>query len=127
MFVGSCGRKVIFSIFFHFRNLYKQQKLLSIGLDSPIQWLPQLPEGNIGGIQESFGGEDSNSNPQTGYLDAPETPGVFPIMAFMGMVLVLVFIVNHMYNRKSKPRRKRPRLKRMQIQHSQSTIKVPGV
>jgi len=107
-------------------NLYKQQKLLSIGLEQPIPWMPQIPDSKMAGIQESFGGEDSNPV-QSGYLDTPETPGVFPIMAFMGMVLVLVFFVNQLYKSKSKPRRKRPRLKRMQIHQPPQGIKMPGV
>lgn len=52
---------------------------------------------------------------------------VFPTLAFLGTVLVLVFIVCQVYRRRNnKPRRKRVRLRRVQ-QVTTFGGKVPGV
>ena len=59
---------------------------------------------------------------QGGGNNLSESGGFFPIVAFLGMALVLVFLVNHMYRSKQKPRRKKPRLRRLQV-----TGKVAGV
>ncbi|ELT90538.1 hypothetical protein CAPTEDRAFT_207115 [Capitella teleta] len=50
---------------------------------------------------------------------------MFSTIAFLGMALVLVYIINHIYKGKHRPRRKRGRLKKMPTIFS--GVKMPGV
>ena len=55
-----------------------------------------------------------------------ESAPVFPTIAFLGMALVLVFLVNHLYKSKNKPRRKKQRSTR-KLPPTIFGFKVPGV
>ena len=113
-------------------NLFRQQKLLSVGLEPP---LPILPHG---------GGEDGSDPLPPGIRDTPlggagsadmmgvsgrlyDSTPVFPTIAFLGMALVLVFLINHFYKNKHKPRRKKVRLKKLPSVSTYGGVKMPGV
>ncbi len=83
--------------------------------NKPDSLLPQPPDG--GGLPSWDVVPGSNKH---SYQAAP----VFPTIAFLGMALVLVFIVNHVYKAKNKPRRKKPRLRKLQFLNYG---KMPGV
>ena len=84
-----------------------------------------------GGDEES--NEDNNKayhapyvNPDTAPANSrhlyPASP-VFPTLAFLGMALVLVFILNHIYRTKGRHRKhRRPRIKRLP-----ATARMSGV
>ena len=129
------------------RNLYKHVKLLFLGGGAALGDIP-LPSDDLGGPRvEHLGaaGEamaaaarETNNNgggmagaaadwdviSNTNSRLSDHTP-VFPTIAFLGMALVLVFIINHLYKSKAKPRRKKPRLRKMQ--NVVYGIRVPGV
>ena len=97
------------------RNLFQQQKLLSIGLDETLPLGKQSVEDLI---------ESLETKEKLGYGAEPHVQGggpnqdidsnnVFPVLAFIGTGLVLLFLLNQYYRGRSKPRRKRPRLKRI--------------
>ena len=100
-------------------NLYKHQKLLSIGLEPP---LPALNKPLAPGIQEQPG---FNWETMPGGLPAQarDATPIFPVIAFIGTMLVLLFLINHMYKAQTKPRRKKPRLKKLY----NTGGRVPGV
>lgn len=131
-----------------FRHLYKHVKLLSIGDEMP---LPAMPEENLGGGDAGIGGGDplgfggGGAGPGGGAPGAvPGDPDanndwdvisstnsrlsdhtpVFPTIAFLGMAFVLVFLLNIVYKNKNKPRRKKPRLRKIAPTFG---VKMPGV
>ena len=111
-----------FFLFPVFSNLYKQMKLMSIG-EGGIA-LPPLPrEELLPGIQDSPGKDEWDISPNTNSRLYGNTP-VFPTIAFLGMALVLVFLVNILYKNKSKPRRKKTRRRFTNVTFG---VKVPGV
>ncbi|KAJ8303462.1 hypothetical protein KUTeg_019858 [Tegillarca granosa] len=97
-------------------NFYQQQKLLSIGLDAP------LPIGNgrrfddldvpVLGIKEKPGFPDDPQLKGSKLISDVDSASVFPVVAFVGTGLVLLFLLNQYYKSKSKPKRKRPRIKK---------------
>ena len=99
-------------------------KLLSIGDEIALPPLPQ--EDPFPGIRDQPGSDQSDWDviASTNSRLSDHMP-VFPTIAFLGMALVLVFLVNHLYKSKSKPRRKKPRLRR--YQNVTYGVKVPGV
>ncbi|KAK2147562.1 hypothetical protein LSH36_547g03036 [Paralvinella palmiformis] len=102
-------------------NLYQHQKLLSVsGLDD----LPLMPQHDkLLPLPEAPDGAPVNINLLPSYSRRMyETGPVFPTVAFLGMALVLVFILKQVY--KNKRRRKRPRLRKTPIM---ALSKVPGV
>lgn len=109
-------------------NLYKQVKLLSLGLDSLLPLMAQQQGDEMEGIRDTPGERSSEweavpvSKRKTHlYESAP----VFPTVAFLGMALVLVFLVNHLYKSKNKPRRKKQRTRK--LPPTIFGFKVPGV
>lgn len=53
-----------------------------------------------------------------------DTNNVFPVVAFVATGLVLLFLLNQYYKSRSKPKKRRPRLKKF---HQLFTGKVPSV
>ncbi|XP_013391143.1 membrane-bound transcription factor site-1 protease-like [Lingula anatina] len=102
-------------------NLVQHQKLLSISYDVNLPLVNPAGEGHPQGIRDSPAGTWEKlkaSNPRT-----PDGATVYPYLAFMGTALVLLFVVNHMYKNKTRPRRKKPpRLRKMLFGG-----RVPGV
>ena len=83
--------------------------------------MPVLPPG--GGIKDSPGvGWEPLPGHHTAITDNMVT--VFPVLAFLAVVLVLFFLLNQLYKIRGKPRRKRPRLKKI---HHMVYGKVPSV
>lgn len=104
-------------------NLYQPQKLLSIGLEPPV------PVMNKPGNALPLGIRDSPViNWQSGSGGSvSEGLTVFPAVAFLGTILVVVFLVCHFYKFKfNKPRRKRPKIKKIH-HYLMYGSKVPGV
>lgn len=112
-------------------NLYQQQKLLSTGLDIPIpigidrhdsELMPNVP-----GIVKETGvfpqGVDLQMKRANEIQDV-DTNNVFPVVAFVATGLVLLFLLNQYYKSRSKPKKRRPRLKKF---HQLFTGKVPSV
>ena len=101
------------------RSIYQPQKLLSINGFEAAHLLAGV------------GHKDNNQDPikdsikdQPGFVPEPHYNGptfpqevdsstVFPALAFLGTALVVLFLVNQYYRGKSKPKRKRPRLKKL--------------
>lgn len=46
------------------------------------------------------------------YTQDVDTSTVFPALAFLGTALVVLFMLNQYYKGRSKPKRKRPRMKK---------------
>ncbi|ELU06208.1 hypothetical protein CAPTEDRAFT_212225 [Capitella teleta] len=114
-------------------NLFRQQKLLSIGLEPALPIMPHAdgeePDPNDlqpPGIRDlTRGGSGANWELMGSSGRLYDSTPVFPTIAFLGMALVLVFIINHIYKGKHRPRRKRGRLKKMPTIFS--GVKMPGV
>lgn len=102
-------------------NLYQHQKLLSV---SALDDLPIMPQRDkLLPLPEAPDGSPVNINMLPSYSRRMyETGPVFPTVAFLGMALVLVFILKQVY--KNKRRRKRPRLRKTP---TIALTKVPGV
>lgn len=79
--------------------------------------------GGVAGLPESpdNGDWESIPNPQVSDHTTPMFP---PSIAFLGLVLCIVFFINYFYKNRSKPRRKKPRLKRIPNIYG---VKMPGV
>lgn len=102
---------------FFFRNLYQPQKLLSIN---------NFDAGGLGVIGGHKGGllvepesamkdEPSHVDDKSSgisYTKDVDTSTVFPALAFLGTALVVLFMLNQYYKGRSKPKRKRPRMKK---------------
>lgn len=100
------------------RNLFKQQKLLSVGLEPALPIMPhadgeELSDLQPPGFREMSKGPAANWEMMGSNGRLYDTTPVFPTIAFLGMALVLVFLINHFYKGKHKPRRKRMRLKKV--------------
>ncbi|KAK3086362.1 hypothetical protein FSP39_017399 [Pinctada imbricata] len=107
-------------------NLFQQQKLLSVGLEESVRV----------NHQDSAALRDDSLLHQDMLGVGPEPHGAaavqevdsnnfFPVLAFLATGLVLLFILNQYYRTRSKPKRKRPRLKKLhQIIYGN---KIPGV
>lgn len=54
-----------------------------------------------------------------------DSAGVYPVIAFVGTGLVMLFLLNQYYKGKTKPKKKRPRLKK--LHHLVYGNKMPGV
>lgn len=98
-------------------NLYQPQKLLSVN---------NFDAGSLG----SFGGHKENLlvEPESAIKDLSghvheqseglsythdvDTSTVFPALAFLGTAFVVLFMLNQYYKSRSKPKRKRPRMKK---------------
>ena len=101
------------------RNIYQPQKLLSINGFEPANILA-----GAGHKDNSHDQMKDSIKDQPGFVPEPHYSGpnlpqevdsstVFPALAFLGTALVVLFLVNQYYRGKSKPKRKRPRLKKL--------------
>ena len=97
-------------------------KLLSIGDEIA---LPPLPRELLPGIRDEPSSEEWDAIPNTNSRLYGNSP-VFPTIAFLGMALVLVFLVNILYKSKHKPRRRRPRTTK-RFHNVTLGVKVPSV
>ncbi|XP_062580342.1 membrane-bound transcription factor site-1 protease-like [Saccostrea cucullata] len=97
-------------------NLFQQQKLLSIGLDESVPLgRRHVEEDLIESLEakENFGnGAAPHIQGGGGAMQDIDSNSVFPVLAFIGTGLVLLFLLNQYYRGRSKPRRKKPRLKK---------------
>ncbi|KAL5022745.1 hypothetical protein ScPMuIL_001900 [Solemya velum] len=110
------------------KNLYQPQKLLSI----------DIGETQLGG---RHGSDDANNIPlpqiqdKSSFIFDPgtitsnhsqelDTGTVFPALAFLSTALVCLFLFNQYYKGRSKPKRRRPRMKKL---HQILYGKGPGV
>ncbi|XP_056009187.1 membrane-bound transcription factor site-1 protease-like isoform X2 [Ostrea edulis] len=96
-------------------NLFQQQKLLSVGLDESLPLDRQSVEDLIESM-ETKEKIDHGAEPHIqggGVMQDIDSNSVFPVLAFIGTGLVLLFLLNQYYRGRSKPRRKRPRLKKI--------------
>ena len=103
-----------------FRNVYQPQKLLSInGLEAP-HLIPHadvndhLFEEPESAIKDNPGILKEENESGLGYPQDVDKSAVFPAVAFIGMLLVLLFLLNQYYKGRSKPKRKRSRMKKLQ-------------
>ncbi|KAL3859602.1 hypothetical protein ACJMK2_009816 [Sinanodonta woodiana] len=111
-------------------NLYQPQKLLSInGFDVPIGGNNQrdmnkhLPVPDI--KEQAEFDLDSPLKEESHFAQEVDNLTVFPVLAFVGLTLVVLFCINQYYRGKSKPKRRRPRLKK--FHHIIYGTKVPSV
>jgi len=93
------------------RNLYQPQKLLSVNtLDIEhlhVHTLQRDLEPDLD-LQEFPPAKDQPVR-ETSSTHDMDTHAVFPIIAFLGTALVILFMLNQYYKVRSKPKRKRPR------------------
>ena len=106
---------------FH-RNVFKPYKLLSIDPDGPLPHvdhvdLPVVEVKDIVGPD----GLDQISGPTF----VQDRSSVFPVLAFLGTGLVVLFLFNQYYRTRSRPRRKRPRARK--LLQLNAGRQVPGV
>lgn len=93
-----------------YRNIYQHQKLLSIGIEDAIPVLNHREDPLKHGVRElPIMPLDSSFN---GFSDGTEASTVLPVLVFLSTVLVIGFLCNHFYKLKSKPKRRRPRIRR---------------
>ncbi|XP_069113191.1 membrane-bound transcription factor site-1 protease-like [Argopecten irradians] len=109
-------------------NLYQQQKLLSTGLDIPVPPGIDRRDGdlmpNIGIVKDSGGFQADPLMKPANQLQDVDSNSVFPVVAFVATGLVILFLLNQYYKSRSKPKKRRPRLKKF---HQIFTGKVPSV
>lgn len=108
-------------------NLYKIHGLLSIQ-GNPVPHHPHHQ--NIPNVRDA--GSDRHQGAEPGWERIPgEHPHIsdatsyFPVIAFLGMAFVLIFLVNHVYNKKKNRPKKARRVKRKH--RSLFSGKMPGV
>lgn len=110
-----------------FRNLYQQQKLLSVVLDEAIIIGNERKTLDIGAqeIKEPVGlPHEPHFHKEKQTLHSVDHFGMYPVIAFVGTGLVLLFLLNQYYKGKAKPKKKRPRVKRHHLVYG---TKTPGV
>lgn len=93
-------------------NLYQPQKLMSIDLDSPpmlpnkhIDFNSQLTGAGISGIRDSGFADLSNGGGGGSYV--ADHPTFLSWLAFLSTGLVVMFLINQYYRRRSRPKKKR--------------------
>ncbi|XP_052062556.1 membrane-bound transcription factor site-1 protease-like [Mytilus californianus] len=108
-------------------NLFQQQKLLSVGLDEAVIIGNERKTLDIGAqeIKEPVGLPHEPHFRDRHSVHNVDTAGVYPVLAFVGTGLVLLFLLNQYYKGKAKTKKKRPRLKK--LHHSVYGTKTPGV
>lgn len=109
-------------------NLYQPQKLMSIDLEAmlPLNKHDDNPlNAHIGGIKDRPGypADAQISGPQL----IQDHSNFFPVLAFLGTGLVILFLLNQYYRSKSRPKRKRPKMRKPLHNTSHSGPKMPGV
>lgn len=109
-------------------NLYQPQKLMSIDLEAmlPLNKHDDNPlNPHISGIKDRPGypADAQISGPQL----VQDHSNFFPVLAFLGTGLVILFLLNQYYRSKSRPKRKRPKMRKSLHNTSHSGPKMPGV
>lgn len=97
-------------------NLYQQQKLLSVGIDEAIIIGNERKTLDIGAkeIKEPVGlPHEPHFQKEKHSLGSVDHFGMYPVLAFVGTGLVLLFLLNQYYKGKAKPKKKKPRVKRV--------------
>ncbi|KAL4234848.1 Membrane-bound transcription factor site-1 protease [Mactra antiquata] len=100
-------------------NLYQPQKLLSINNFDTNNFGVLMPHEDIldredSGIKQSPSEIEEEKSVKESFSTDINTTTVFPVLAFLGTALVVLFMLNMYYKGKSKPKRKRPRMKKFQ-------------
>ncbi|XP_076111687.1 membrane-bound transcription factor site-1 protease-like [Mytilus galloprovincialis] len=108
-------------------NLFQQQKLLSVGLDEAVIIGNERKTLDIGvkEIKEPIGLPHEPHLKDRHSVHSVDTAGVYPVLAFVGTGLVLLFLLNQYYKGKAKTKKKRSRFKRSN--YSVYGTKTPGV
>lgn len=110
------------------RNLYQPQKLLSVNsLDIghlPVHSVQRDMEPEVE-IHEPH--SPDQILPDNGFSHDMDKHAVFPIIAFLGMALVVLFMLNQYYKGRSKPKHKRPRNMKKFPTSMMYGYKVPSV
>ncbi|XP_074645435.1 membrane-bound transcription factor site-1 protease-like [Tubulanus polymorphus] len=108
-------------------NLFKHQKLLSIGLEPPLPLINNKQENLIpNSILENPGNPPLDKVPGP-IFNLQNKLTMFPVLAFLAMCFVLLFFFNQLCKGKTKPRRRKPRLKRIHHVTYHTTGKIPSV
>ena len=118
----------LYYFIFSFRNLYQQQKLLSVAVDEAVIVGNERKTLDIGAqeIKEPIGlPNEPHYSDRHSVHNSMDGAGVYPVLAFVGTGLVLLFLLNQYYKGRAKPKKKRPRLKK--LHHLVYGNKMPGV
>ena len=100
-------------------DIYRPQKLLSINGFESAHILPGVNNKDSAQDHLKDGFKDLPGFVPEPHYNGPnlvhevDSSTVFPALAFLGTALVVLFLVNQYYRGKSKPKRKRPRLKKL--------------
>ncbi|XP_023562560.1 membrane-bound transcription factor site-1 protease isoform X3 [Octodon degus] len=108
-------------------NLWKHQKLLSIDLDKVV--LPNF-RSNRPQVRPLSPGESSAWDIPGGIMPGrynQEVGQTIPVFAFLGAMVVLAFFVVQINKAKSRPKRRKPRVKRPQLMQQVHLPKTPSV
>ncbi|KAM9289147.1 membrane-bound transcription factor site-1 protease isoform 2-T2 [Morus bassanus] len=108
-------------------NLWKHQKLLSIDLDKVA--LPSFRQ-NRPQVRPLSPGESGAWDIPGGIMPGRYNQDVgqtIPVFAFLGAMVVLAFFVVQINKAKSRPKRRKPRVKRPQLMQQVHPLKTPSV
>ncbi|XP_047649035.1 membrane-bound transcription factor site-1 protease isoform X2 [Phacochoerus africanus] len=108
-------------------NLWKHQKLLSIDLDKVV--LPNF-RSNRPQVRPLSPGESGAWDIPGGIMPGrynQEVGQTIPVFAFLGAMVVLAFFVVQINKAKSRPKRRKPRVKRPQLMQQAHPPKTPSV
>ncbi|VTJ56109.1 Hypothetical predicted protein [Marmota monax] len=108
-------------------NLWKHQKLLSIDLDKVVSPSFQL---NHPQVRPLSPGESGAWDIPGGIMPGrhnQEVGQTIPVFAFLGAMVVLAFFVVQINKAKSRPKWRKPRVKRPQLMHQFHPPKAPSV
>eukprot|EP00070_Physeter_catodon_P027270 XP_028334164.1 membrane-bound transcription factor site-1 protease-like [Physeter catodon] len=108
-------------------NLWKHQKLLSIDLDKVV--LPSF-RSNRPQVRPLSPGESGAWDIPGGIMPGrynQEVGQTIPVFAFLGAMVVLAFFVVQINKAKSRPKRRKPRVKRPQLVQQVHPPKAPSV
>ncbi|ELK31434.1 Membrane-bound transcription factor site-1 protease [Myotis davidii] len=108
-------------------NLWKHQKLLSIDLDKVV--LPNF-RSNRPQVRPLSPGESGAWDIPGGIMPGrynQEVGQTIPVFAFLGAMVVLAFFVVQINKAKSRPKRRKPRVKRPQLMQQVHPPKTPSV
>ncbi|XP_059986068.1 membrane-bound transcription factor site-1 protease isoform X3 [Lagenorhynchus albirostris] len=108
-------------------NLWKHQKLLSIDLDKVVlpSFRPNRPQ-----VRPLSPGESGAWDIPGGIMPGrynQEVGQTIPVFAFLGAMVVLAFFVVQINKAKSRPKRRKPRVKRPQLVQQVHPPKAPSV
>ncbi|XP_050396545.1 membrane-bound transcription factor site-1 protease [Patella vulgata] len=103
-------------------NLYQPQKLMSVGIEAPLPMMKKERDELID-IKPGLLPEQ----PLNGPIVLQESSNVYPILAFIGTGLVVLFLLNQYYQSRSRPKRKRTKPRSRKFQQLIYGAKLPGV